>query len=323
MPVIVNSNAIHPFLPSLGTPLAIESARAAMQDIRPLEIAIINLMADKQTTERQLALWLGNTMLQVRLTFATTDGYVRDVQGGRESRNTPSEHIRRFYSGWGEIKDRRFDGLVVTGVNALKERVSDEAIWPEVQQILRWSETNVLSSLFLCWGAKAALKHFHDVESYKGRQKLFGLFDHRLVTDKTGLLFGFPDLFQVPVSRWKSPRREDILKHPALEIVADSDESGPNIMVESTAPDAGKPAFARRVYILNHPEYDTDTLGAEYRRDAAANPDQPLPLHYFPGDDPTRPPRNTRRHSAHIYTNWIKALYEATPYNLEDIAPSP
>ena len=114
MPVIVNSNAIHPFLPSLGTPLAIESARAAMQDIRPLEIAIINLMADKQTTERQLALWLGNTMLQVRLTFATTDGYVRDVQGGRESRNTPSEHIRQFYSGWGEIKDRRFDGLVVT-----------------------------------------------------------------------------------------------------------------------------------------------------------------------------------------------------------------
>ena len=213
MPVIINSAAIHPFLPSLGTPLAIESARAEHQDIRPLEIAIINLMADKQTTERQLALWLGNTSLQVKLTFATTDTYFRDVNAGRETKNTPADHIRKFYSAWSEIKDRKFDGFIVTGVNALKDRVSDEDIWPEVQAILRWSESNVLSSLFLCWGAKAALKHFHDVESYKSQQKLFGLFEHRLVSDKTGLLFGFPDLFSVPVSRWKSPRREDILKH--------------------------------------------------------------------------------------------------------------
>ena len=240
MPVIINSAAIHPFLPSLGTPLAIESARAEHQDIRPLEIAIINLMADKQTTERQLALWLGNTSLQVKLTFATTDTYFRDVNAGRETKNTPAEHIRKFYSAWSEIKDRKFDGFIVTGVNALKERVSDEDIWPEVQQILRWTETHVLSSLFLCWGAKAALKHFHDVESYKSRQKLFGLFEHRLVSDKTGLLFGFPDVFSVPVSRWKSPRREDILKHDKLEIVADSEEAGPNIMVESGPYDRGR-----------------------------------------------------------------------------------
>ena len=133
MPVIINSAAIHPFLPSLGTPLAIESARAEHQDIRPLEIAIINLMADKQTTERQLALWLGNTSLQVKLTFATTDTYFRDVNAGRETKNTPAEHIRKFYSAWSEIKDRKFDGFIVTGVNALKERVSDEDIWPEVQ----------------------------------------------------------------------------------------------------------------------------------------------------------------------------------------------
>ena len=174
MPVIINSAAIHPFLPSLGTPLAIESARAEHQDIRPLEIAIINLMADKQTTERQLALWLGNTSLQVKLTFATTDTYFRDVNAGRETKNTPAEHIRKFYSAWSEIKDRKFDGFIVTGVNALKERVSDEDIWPEVQQILRWTETNVLSSLFLCWGAKAALKHFHDVESNKAGRSCSG-----------------------------------------------------------------------------------------------------------------------------------------------------
>jgi homoserine O-succinyltransferase len=319
MPVIINSEAIHPFLPSAGTPLAIESTRAEHQDIRPLEIAIINLMADKQTTERQLALWLGNTMLQVRLTFATTDSYVRDVAAGRETKNTPADHIRKFYSGWSEIKARKFDGLIVTGVNALKERVSDEDIWPEVQAILRWSESNVLSSLFLCWGAKAALKHFHDVESIKSERKLFGLFEHRIVSDKTGLLFGFPDLFSVPVSRWKSPRRADILQHKDLEIVADSEEAGPNIMVESAPYEAGKLLYPRRVYILNHPEYDTDTLGVEYKRDAAANSAQPLPLHYFPKDDPRQTPRNTWRHTAHIYTNWIKALYEATPYDIRDI----
>ncbi|WP_119301080.1 homoserine O-succinyltransferase [Dongia deserti] len=319
MPVIINSEAIHPFLPSLGTPLAIESARAEHQDIRPLEIAIINLMADKQTTERQLALWLGNTMLQVKLTFATTDTYVRDVHAGRETKNTPAEHIRKFYRAWSEIKDQKFDGLIVTGVNALKERVSDEDIWPEVQKILHWSETNVLSSMFLCWGAKAALKHFHDIESYKSKQKLFGLFEHHLVSDKTGLLFGFPDVFPVPVSRWKSPRREDILEHEALEIVADSEEGGPNIIVESAPYDRGRFLYPHRVYILNHPEYDTETLGVEYKRDSAKDSRWPLPLHYFPGDNPDRMPRNTWRHTAHIYTNWIKALYEATPYNIEDI----
>jgi homoserine O-succinyltransferase len=319
MPVIINSEAIHPFLPSLGTPLAIESARAEHQDIRPLEIAIINLMADKQTTERQLALWLGNTMLQVKLTFATTDTYVRDVHAGRETKNTPADHIRKFYRAWSEIKEQKFDGLIVTGVNALKERVSDEDIWPEVQKILHWSETNVLSSLFLCWGAKAALKHFYDIESYKAQRKLFGLFEHRLVSDKTGLLFGFPDVFPVPVSRWKSPRREDILKHKDLEIAADSEESGPNIMVESAPYDRGRFLYPRRVYILNHPEYDTETLGVEYKRDSAKDPSWPLPLHYFPNNDPSRMPPNTWRHIAHIYTNWIKTLYEATPYNIQDI----
>jgi homoserine O-succinyltransferase/O-acetyltransferase len=319
MPVIVNSEAIHPFLPSLGTPLAIESGRAEHQDIRPLEIAIINLMADKQTTERQLSLWLGNTMLQVKLTFATTDTYVKDVNSGRVTKNTPAEHIRKFYSAWSDIKHRKFDGLIVTGVNALKERVSDEAIWPEVQAILRWSESNVLSSAFLCWGAKAALKHFHDIESFKAPRKLFGLFEHHLVSDRTGLLFGFPDVFPVPVSRWKSPRREDIERHKALEIVADSEESGPNIMVESAPYEEGKFLYPRRVYILNHPEYDTETLSVEYKRDVAANPSWPLPLHYYPGNNPDRAPRNSWRHTAHIYTNWIKTLYEATPYNIEDI----
>ena len=137
------------------------------------------------------------------------------------------------------------------------------------------------SSLFLCWAAKAALKYFHDIDSLKAEQKLFGLFEHRLLSDKTGLLFGFPDLFPVPVSRWKSPKREDIARCAALEIVADSEESGPNIVVESDAHEVGK-LYPKRVYIFSHPEYDTDTLGIEYRRDSAANPAHPKPRALFP-----------------------------------------
>lgn len=318
MPVIVDSREIHPFLPSLGSPLAIERRRAERQDIRPLEIAIINLMADKISTERQLALWLGNTTLQVNLSFIATDSYVRRIQAGRESTNTPAEHIRKFYRPFSEIKHRKIDGLIVTGVNALKPRVEQEEIWPEVAELLQWSTTNAFSSLFLCWGAKAALKYFHDIDSHKAEQKLFGLFEHRLLSDKTGLLFGFPDLFPAPVSRWKSPKREDIAKCEALEIVADSEESGPNILVESSAHES-RALYPKRVYIFNHPEYDTDTLAAEYRRDSAANPAQPKPLHYFPNDDPSRPALNLWRHTANIYTNWVRTVYETTPYDIEDI----
>jgi len=319
MPVLINSQEIHPFLPSLGSPLAIDRKLAEHQDIRPLEIAIINLMADKITTERQLALWLGNTMLQVSLSFVATDSYLRGVEVGRHARNTPADHIRKFYSPFSDIRHKKFDGFVVTGVNALKDRVEQESFWPEVADILEWTTTNTLSCLFLCWGAKAALKFFHDIDSHKGDRKLFGLFEHRLVSDKTGLLFGFPDLFPAPVSRWKSPRREDILAVRALEIVADSDEAGPNMIVESVPLDKSGAVFPRRVYILNHPEYETDTLGAEYHRDSAKDPSYPLPRHYFPDDDPSRPAPNLWRHTAYIYTNWVKAVYESTPYDIRDV----
>jgi homoserine O-succinyltransferase/O-acetyltransferase len=319
MPVIIHSKEIHPFLPSLGSPLAIDRTRAEQQDIRPLEIAIINLMADKISTERQLALWLGNTMLQVNLTFVATDSYLRAVAAGRHSKNTPTDHIHKFYSAFSDISDKKFDGFIVTGVNALRDRVEQEAFWPEVTDILQWTTTNAFSSLFLCWGAKAALKFFHDINSYKGERKLFGLFEHRLISDKTGLLFGFPDAFAAPVSRWKSPRREDILKVPAIEIVADSEEAGPNMLVESEPLDDNSALFPRRVYILNHPEYETHTLGAEYHRDSAIDPDYPLPRHYFPGDDPSRAAPNLWRHTAHVYTNWVKAVYASTPYAIKAI----
>ena len=318
MPVIVNAAKPHPFLPSLGDPAVIEAERARHQDIRPLEIAILNLMADKRSTERQLAAWLGNTMLQVNLTFVATDDYVQRIRDGGESRNTPASHIRDYYSGWSEIADKTFDGLIVTGTNALQPTVQDETIWSETQKILDWSAKNVFSSLFLCWGAKAALKHFHNIDSVRGKEKLFGLFDHRLTFDETGLLAGFPDHFAVPVSRWKSPRRDQIARVPALEIAADSEEAGPNIMVESGHDEAGR-LYPQRVYVLNHPEYETDTLKIEYERDDGKTPGVSMPKHYFPDDNPQLPPRNTWRHTAHLYTNWVKAVYEATPYDLASV----
>lgn len=322
MPVIVNSEELHPFLPSLGTPEAIERKRAESQDIRSLEFAVINIMADKQATERQLARCLGNSPLQVKLTFAAPDGYVNGIRAGRESKNTPSEHIRKFYCGWSEIKDRKFDGLVITGVNALKDRVEEEDIWPDMQRILEWSRTNVFSSLLLCWGAQAALKHFHNIDSLRGERKLFGLFDHRLGKDRSGLLAGFPDVFPIPVSRWKSPSREAIAARPALEVLGDSAETGPNIMVENISYDSGRASYPKRVYILNHPEYDTDTLKREFVRDRGKDPNWPLPHRYFPGDDPAREPQNLWRHTAQIYTNWVHLVYEATPYDLADV-PNP
>lgn len=322
MPVIVTTHEVHPFLPSLGTTSAIDLKRAATQDVRPLEIAILNLMADKQTTERQLADWLGNTPLQVQVTFVATDSYIEKIRSGHASKNTAPEHIQKFYHGFSEIKHRKFDGLIVTGVNALKDHVEDEVIWPEVCAIMEWSRSNVFSSLFLCWGAKAALKFFHNIDSHKAAQKTFGLFEHKLLSDDTGILFGFPDVFPVPVSRWKSPRREDIQKVAALEIVADSEESGPNMLVESRPYDNFAACYPRRVYVLNHPEYDTDTLEREYRRDVANNPGVPLPAHYFPGGDASRKPVNVWRYTAILYTNWVKCVYAAAPFEMEKI-PEP
>jgi homoserine O-succinyltransferase len=179
----------------------------------------------------------------------------------------------------------------------------------------------VFSSLFLCWGAKAALKHFHDIESIKGEKKTFGLFEHKIVSDKTGLLFGFPDRFSIPVSRWKNPDAAAVAACAGLETVALSSEAGPNILVESAPYDKTR-LYPRRVYVLNHPEYETDTLQREYARDSGINPTTPLPLHYFPNNDASQPPLNSWRHTAYLYTNWVKAIYDATPYDLVDI-PKP
>lgn len=319
MPVIVNAKAQHPFLPSLGDFSAIEIERAKHQDIRPLEVVILNLMADKYTTERQLATWLGHTPLQVNLTFACTDDYVKAIRNGRYSYNTSSDHIKKFYNGFSDIKDLKFDGLVVTGINALQTEIEDASLWPDVRTIFDWSKTHVFSSLFLCWGAQAALKHFFNVDSLQQEKKIFGLFDHRIVLDSTGLLRGFPDVFPIPISRWQSSRKSDIHQLQELEIVATFHDNEPSILVESQPYEQGHRHYPRRIYMLSHPEYETMTLKDEYERDRLLIEGAPLPENYFPGNNPTLTPTNTWRYTASIYANWIKAIYESTPYNLSAI----
>lgn len=319
MPIVINSNEVHPFLPSLGDPAGIAEENARHQDIRPLEIAILNLMADKQTTERQLAQWLGHTPLQIRLTFVSTDSYVYGVHAGRKTKTTSAEHINKFYSAWSDVKDRKFDGLLVTGVNLLKANVTHEAIWPEITKIFDWSRTNVFSSMFICWAGFAALRYFHNIECHNGENKKLGVFDHQILSDRTELLFGLPDRFPVPVGRWQCLHNNDLQKHSSLDIVSESLDGDPFLVAETKASNDGFKHFPHRVYMFNHPEYETNSIKKEYFRDLDAYPNLPIPPNYFPGNDLTKEPINNWRHTAIIYPNWIKSLYDSTPYDMKNI----
>ncbi len=317
MPVIVNTSAAHPFLPSTGNPDTIEDVRAIHQDFRPLEIAVLNLMADKQGTERQLAVWLGHSPLQVRLTFVATDSYMGAISTGEHARH---QHIRDFYKPWSEIRVRKFDGLLVTGVNLLGADVTKEGLWPEIEEICAWSDQNVLSTFFLCWSGFAALKHFHGIESHSGNSKLLGVFDHYKINDRSDLLFGMPDIFPVPVGRWQRLATASV-EGRELELISSSVEGEAFLLADNCMYGKAR-SFPRRVYMLNHPEYDTATMKVEYLRDLKFSPDTKIPYRYFPDDNPDNTPINTWRHVGNIYVNWIKTLYDATPYNLGDI-PKP
>jgi len=284
-----------------------------------MEIAILNLMADKRATEQQLAEWLGHTILQVKLTFIAPDRYIDKIEQGHEPGHTPREHIEKFYQRWSRVRHQKFDGLIITGVNARERDITQESVWPEVVEILEWSKRHVLSTLFLCWGALAALHHFHAIGHRKAERKVYGLYDHKLGPDKTGLLRGFPDLFQVPVSRWRHIDLQALAQNTLLEAVATSTETGANIIVESDNYDQGRGCFARRIYVLNHPEYAADTLRLEYERDHAQDPATPPPAHYFQDGNTEKTPPNSWRHTAQLYANWVHMIYEATPFDIADI----
>lgn len=274
---------------------------ARRQDIRPLQIGLLNLMPNKVRTETQLARLIGATPLQVELSLIRI--------GNHKARNTPEEHLIAFYETWEEVRERKFDGFIITGAPVELLDFEDVTYWDELKNILDWTTTNVHSSFFICWGAMAAAWHFHRVPKYTLEKKAFGVYRHSNRAPTSPYLTGFSDDFIVPVSRWTEVRGADI---PAdLDLLMDSDKTGPCMLSEPTG---------NRLYMFNHIEYDSASLKEEYERDIAAGVEIALPHGYYPYDDPSRQPLNRWRSHAHLlFGNWINQVYQTTPYDLEDV----
>ena len=282
----------------------ITETRAITQDIRPLKIAILNLMPTKVETETQFVRRLGNTPLQVELELLHTKTH--------KSKNTSQEHLLTFYKTFEEVKDKKFDGLVITGAPVELMDFEEVEYWEELKEIMEWSKTNVTSTLHICWGAQAGLYYHYGIPKYTLDKKLFGVYKHKL-DRKTAILFrGFDDEFYVPHSRHTDVKREDVEAVSDLKILASSDEAG--LYVAAT--DLG-----RQIYVMGHSEYDADTLKKEYFRDKEAGKKIDLPVNYFENDDPSLPPRVTWRSCANLfYSNWLNYfVYQTTPYVLNKI----
>ncbi len=274
--------------------------RAVTQDIRPLEILILNLMPTKIDTETQFARLLGNTPLQVHLEFMHTKSHI--------AKHVSAEHLFTFYKTFDEIKDRRYDGMVITGAPVELMPFEEVEYWDELCQIMEWSKTNVHSTLHICWGAQAGLYYHYGIPKYPLPQKLFGVFPHRVEYKHPILLRGFDDVFMAPHSRHTTILREDIERVPELKIAASSDEAG--IYAVFTA-------GGRQVFLTGHSEYDPDTLKREYERDKALGLPIAVPKNYFPNDDDTQPPLVTwRGHANLLFSNWLNYfVYQTTPYD--------
>jgi homoserine O-succinyltransferase len=277
--------------------------RAARQDIRPLRIGLLNLMPKKIQTETQFARLIGATPLQIELTL------IRMTE--HQAKNTSSEHMDAFYLPFQEVKPQRFDGLIITGAPIEHLPFRDVTYWDELEEVFDWTQRHVHSTFGVCWGGMAMLNHFHGVEKHMLPAKAFGCFEHRNLAPASPYLRGFSDEFVIPVSRWTEVRQAEIDAAGGLVTLLGSDEVGP-CLVE----DPGR----RALYIFNHFEYDSGTLKEEYDRDVAAGTAINVPRNYYPGDDPSRPPRNRWRSHAHLlYGNWINEIYQTTPFDLNRI----
>ena len=283
----------------------ITETRALTQDIRPLQILIVNLMPTKIVTETQLARVLGNTPLQVEMELL--------LMSSHKSKNTSEEHMLAFYKTFDEVKHRNFDGMVITGAPVEHMPFEEVSYWDELCEIMEWSKTHVTSTFHICWAAQAALYYHYGIEKKPLDKKLFGVFEHT-VDHKGSILFrGFDDTFMVPHSRHTTVLAEDIEKVPALKILSTGKEVG----VYAVATDRG-----RQIFITGHSEYDADTLNREYQRDKNAGLPIDIPVNYFPNDDDTLPPKVTWRSGASLlYSNWLNYfVYQTTPYDIDEIS---
>ncbi len=281
--------------------VVMDSTRAARQDIRPLQIGLLNLMPNKERTETQFARLIGSTPLQIDLTL------VRITE--HQSKHTSEEYLNSFYSTWESVRERKFDGFIVTGAPIAHIPFEEVRYWPEMLEIMDWTGTNVHQTMFICWGAQAALHHFHHAKRYRMEKKAFGVFRHKLVGGPTPWLRGLSDSPMIPVSRYNDIDKSSLSRD--LEVLIDNDEIGVCMLQDHSR---------RALYMLNHLEYDNRSLADEYERDVKAglNPEQPVNL--FPGGDTSVEPENRWRSHAHLlFQNWINEIYQTTPYELEEI----
>jgi len=278
--------------------------RAITQDIRPLKILLLNLMPKKIETETQISRLLGNSPLQVDLEFIHTKSH--------QSKNTPAEHLFDFYRTFDDVKERSYDGMIITGAPVEHLEFEDVEYWDELCEIMEWSKTHVHSTFHICWGAQAGLFYHYGIEKKLLDKKLFGVFPHTADYKQSILLRGFDDVFMAPHSRHTTIDREAVEKHPELRVVASSEEAGVYAITTKQG---------RQIFITGHSEYDAGTLAAEYFRDLGEGKPIEIPVNYFPNDDPTKPPMVTwRSHANLLYSNWLNYfVYQTTPYDITKI----
>lgn len=274
--------------------------RAMHQDIRPLDIVIVNLMPLKEETELQILRSLSNTPVQVNVTFVKMSSH--------ESAHTSMSHLNKFYLNFDEIEEDNFDGMIITGAPVEHMEFEEVDYWPEISHIMEWSRTHVTSTLHLCWGAQAGLYYHYGIPKHQLAGKMFGVYGHRVMNRKIPLVRGFDDYFYAPHSRHTETRREDIEACPDLTVLADSEEAGVFLLMAKNG---------RQIFVMGHPEYDRLTLDKEYRRDKGKGLPIELPVNYYPDDDDTKKPLlQWRSHSNILYANWINYyVYQQTPYD--------
>ena len=283
-----------------------KESRALSQDIRPLKFVIVNLMPTKIETETQLLRLISNTPLQIEVTLLKMDTY--------KSKNISEEHMETFYKTFDDIKDERFDGMIITGAPIETLDFEDVIYWEEIMKIMEWSKKHVFSVLHICWGAQAGLYYHYGIQKYQLNKKIFGIFPIKLEEkyENNELFRGFDEIFNMPHSRHTKIEENDILKEPELEILAKSDEAGVSII---------RSKDKRKIFLTGHLEYDRFTLAKEYERDVSQNKKIDVPFNYYPEDDPTKKPIfNWKAHANLLFVNWINHyVYQETPYNLEEL----
>ena len=277
--------------------------RAISQNIRPLEIIVLNLMPIKQDTELQLLRGLSNTPLQIDVTFLQMSSHV--------SKNTSASHIKKFYQTFEEVKNNNYDGMIITGAPVEKLDFEEVNYWDELTTVMEWSKKHVTSTIHICWGAQAGLYYNYGIKKELLPRKLSGVYKHRVMNRKEPLVRGFDDVFMAPHSRYTQASRQQIIDNPRLKVLADSDEAGIYIVLG----DGGK-----EIFVMGHPEYDRLTLDQEYKRDIDKGIEPDLPVNYYPDDDCNRKPLlSWRSHANNLYTNWLNYyVYQITPYDLNE-----